>query len=221
MAADPLRAWPDERPKMTASRQPAGSRRPFALAGVLLGTIVVAGIAAWAMSPTIGTYPAPSTEVVTDLGLMQTIDVGNAGDATSEVARSIALGGDGTLWVLYEPSARVQQFDMKSGQKLITIQPAGDAAGEIIADDLAADGTGHLFVARTGEILRYRASDGALDAMLPRPQPGGYMYELTLASDGSIWGWSGIGMMHVDPQLSQSRLWMPQPRGDAWGRKLV
>jgi sugar lactone lactonase YvrE len=102
--------------------------------------------------------------------IVQEFGAKGSGAGQLDDARYVALDADGNLWTADYEDGRVQQFD-PSGKFLQLIQVPPDGNDTTLIQGLAADLKGNLYVARGGDILKYRAADGSLAATFPGKFP--------------------------------------------------
>jgi len=101
--------------------------------------------------------PAPSfAEVVLQFGGEGT------GPGLFEDSRYIAVDGDGNIYVAEYDSGRLQKFD-PDGRFVQQFTLEEDRNGNIYVSGMAVDYEGHLYVSRSGDILKY-TTDGELVA---------------------------------------------------------
>ncbi len=99
-----------------------------------------------------------------------------------EDARSVAVGGEGNIYVGEYSGGRVQAFD--SAGKFIT-QWMADRDSALL--NLAADRKGNVYVVQGGKILRYEGKTGRLIDEAPKPDRYEYYNDVSVALDGSLY----------------------------------
>ncbi len=99
-------------------------------------------------------------------------EFGSPGSGAGQLddARYVVLEANGNIWTADYEDGRVQQFD-PSGKFLQLIQVSPDRNDSTLIQGLAADLKGNLYVARGGDILKYRTADGKLAATFPGKFP--------------------------------------------------
>lgn len=99
-----------------------------------------------------------------------------------EDARSVAVDGDGRIYVAEYQGGRVQVFDSTG-----TFLTQWMADPEMPLRDLAADRDGTVYVVQSGRLKRYDGGSGAPLPDLPSPGRTVVLDAVTLALDGSLW----------------------------------
>lgn len=93
-------------------------------------------------------------------------------------ARSIALDGEGNIYVAEYSTGRVQKFDAEG--EFVT---SWIAEGDTPLRGMAADHAGHVFVVRRGAILKY---DGATGELLDKIQGDDYFDDVAVLPGGGL-----------------------------------
>ena len=182
------------------SGQPAGSVPPAAPVGkVIRAAVLLAGVgiigAMFALRG--GTTPAddagepgftrtpatPAAAAPGDAFAAEALAFGSEGTGAGrfEDARSVAVDGQGRIYVAEYQGGRVQVFD--SAGTFLT-QWRVESPTPVL--DLAADRAGTVYAVTGGGIARFAGADGTPRDRVPGPDADGYS-DVAVALDGSLW----------------------------------
>lgn len=178
-----------------AIRQKKGSRGVWLAVGIGLVIVVVGlfvvlgGVATYlTLRPTQTSTPTsrPSSLPAQKGFASVALEFGSEGIGAGQFkdARSVAVDGEGRLYVGEYTGGRVQVFDSQG--KFIT-QWMVDAKRVLLG--LAADRQGIVYAVQPGSILRYEGATGRLLGEVAKRTPGHheYYYEIITALDGSLY----------------------------------
>jgi outer membrane protein assembly factor BamB len=107
-------------------------------------------------------------------------------------ARSIAVDNEGNIFVADYTSGRINKFD-PDGNFLQLIRVGSPAANrDYYIPAIAADQLGNLYVATSGQILKYSSTTGKLLLTMPDRWPEIYFDSVVVAPDGNLYSTNGM-----------------------------
>ena len=119
---------------------------------------------------------------------------GNEGDQPGQFddARHIAVDEQGNIFVADYTSGRINKFDPQGNfLQLIQVQPP-DGNTDVYTYAIATDGSGHLYVASNGNILKYSTASGDLLSTIPDQWPELYYDSVLVGPDGNLYATNGM-----------------------------
>lgn len=182
-------------PAPDAARRPAAGRRTV-LIGLVLVALGAGSVALWSAGhhahpsppvPAASRQPSasPSPRYATPL-----ITFGGEGIGPGRMAdpRSIAVEGNGDVWVGDLDDGRVQQFDAAGRFRRAVMLPADRDGDHPTVTDLAADAHGHVYVAGSGTVYAFATASGRLLWRYTPVYPETAVDELAVDPNGVLYG---------------------------------
>lgn len=138
---------------------------------------------------------------------------GTEGDQAGQFddPRSIAIDAQGNIFVADYSSGRINEFDADGNfLQLIKLQPT-NGSDHVYIFNIDADELGNLYVAASGNILKYAAATGELLATFPDRWPEIYYESVRVGPDGNIYTTNGMAgaddLIILSPQGELLQRW--------------
>jgi len=136
------------------------------------------------------TTPLPTMVKFANLALV----FGSKGDQPGqfEDARSIAIDNQGNIFVADYTHGRINKFDQQGNfLQLIEVESTGGNS-DVYIYGIATDAIGNLFVASSGNILKFATASGELLLTIPDQWPEIYYQSVVVAPDGNLYSTNGM-----------------------------